>query len=625
MSGVCGICVAPDRGTLSLASMLECLSKPGDKRPETAATEQTILGVVPYFDWQCAAKIPGIAAVADADLYGMDDLRNGLTSRGLEPEGMNAAELIAWHYQFRGEAAIDELRGAFAIGIWDEKRQILLLAIDHLGIKGLYWTKDRDRLLFGSRVKSVVQQMRQPPEIRRLSVAEYLVYSNIPAPNTIYENVFKLEAGTLLTYSGQNVNIRRYWDIRYLESENRDAKYWADQVRGSLRAAVRATLDGCDPARTGAFLSGGTDSSSVVAFMNEWHSPVPTFSIVFRDPRYSEGEYSRTTVDHFKTNHHELVLGPAQAAEAIEKVFDYYEEPFANSSVIGSYWCSVMGRQQGMDTLLAGDGGDEFFAGNERYAKDLRFQAYQRLPKWLRRGLIEPGVGLLPSNGGKLSLPKRYVRRANIPNPRRMMSYALFLDMKPEEIFVPEFLQQAPPESWTETAEGHFHRADAATELNRLLYLDVKITLADNDLRKVAGTAEMAGMRVRYPLLDKELAEMSGRIPSALKLKGSEKRYIFKKAMLGILPNKVLYKKKHGFGVPISRWFLEEPRLRDMMETSLSDQGLKHLGIFRPSFMSRLRELHRQEPGYYGESIWYLVVLDTWLQRHATGKLMSHV
>jgi asparagine synthase (glutamine-hydrolysing) len=199
------------------------------------------------------------------------------------------------------------------------------------------------------------------------------------------------------------------------------------------------------------------------------------------------------------------------------------------------------------------------------------------------------------------------------------------LDMKPEEIFVPEFLQQAPPESWTETAEGHFRRADAATELNRLLYLDVKITLADNDLRKVAGTAEMAGIRVRYPLLDKELAEMSGRIPSALKLKGSEKRYIFKKAMSGILPNKVLYKKKHGFGVPISRWFLEEPRLRDMMETSLSDQGLKDLGIFRSSFISRLKELHRQEPGYYGESIWYLVVLDTWLQRHATGKLMSHV
>ncbi len=265
---------------------------------------------------------------------------------------------------------------------------------------------------------------------------------------------------------------------------------------------------------------------------------------------------------------------------------------------------------------MAGDGGDELFAGNERYATDKRFEIYHRLPSWVRRGVIEPLTKLLPQGDNKLSLPRRYVRRANIPNPRRILSYGLFLSIPPNEIFEDGFLEQVGVDHWLAIPEEHFVRAKAVSELNRMLYLDVKMTLADNDLRKVSGTAEMAGVNVRYPFLDGRLAEFSGRIPTSLKLKGFEKRYIFKEAMKGILPQKILNKKKHGFGVPLAQWLLQNPRMRELRQDLLHDPRTRQRGYFRPSFFDRLTKLHSEEPNFYGEVVWYLLALELWHRQH---------
>jgi asparagine synthase (glutamine-hydrolysing) len=270
-----------------------------------------------------------------------------------------------------------------------------------------------------------------------------------------------------------------------------------------------------------------------------------------------------------------------------------------------------------MDTLLAGDGGDELFAGNARYATDKQFALYHSVPQWMRRALIEPAARLLPSTDGKLSLPRRYIRRAQIANPRRILSYNLFLNMQTQEVFGPGFLQQSSESGFLAIAEEHFQTAKASSELNRLLYMDVKMTLADNDLRKVSGTAELAGIRVRYPLLDTRLAEFSGRIPGDLKLKGMEKRYIFKQAMKGILPDQVLYKKKHGFGVPLGEWFLHDSRLKSLVQDVLRDPRTQQRGYFRREFLDKLIHLHeRESAGFYGEIIWYLVALELWHREH---------
>jgi asparagine synthase (glutamine-hydrolysing) len=273
--------------------------------------------------------------------------------------------------------------------------------------------------------------------------------------------------------------------------------------------------------------------------------------------------------------------------------------------------------QNGVSTLLAGDGGDELFAGNERYASDRKFALYQDLPITLRRWMIEPAVQLLPESEGKLGLPRRYIRRANIPNPRRIFSYGLFLSSRPEDIFEPDFLRSAPPEHWMNIADGHFHSHDSRSELNRILYLDVKMTLADNDLRKVLGTAEIAGVRARFPLLDHRLVELSGRIPSRLKLKGFKKRYIFKEAMKETLPAEILNKQKHGFGVPVALWFLQDPRLDSLMKDILNDSRTRQRGYFRPAFIEDVMRRHRHEDAKnYGEILWYLVVLELWHRQH---------
>ena len=276
-----------------------------------------------------------------------------------------------------------------------------------------------------------------------------------------------------------------------------------------------------------------------------------------------------------------------------------------------------MARENGVTTLLAGDGGDEVFAGNERYASDKRFALYHKIPLWLRRRLLEPVVNLFPQGGGLLSLPQKYIRRASIPNPRRIFSYWLFLSLDPKEVLEPDFLAQVPPAHWLDLVEGHFHSVHAQSELNRLLYLDLKLILADNDVRKVSGTAELSGVQVRYPLMDHELVQLVGGIPTHLKLKGFQKRYIFKQAMKRILPPKVLYKKKHGFGVPLAVWLLQNPRLKSLIQDTLGDARTRQRGYFRPEFFDRLAGLHRAgDLAYYGEIVWYLVALELWHRQH---------
>ena len=457
------------------------------------------------------------------------------------------------------------------------------------------------------------------PDVNPAAVVQYLIFSTVPAPLSIFRGIQRLRPGHFLEFKAGQHREHRYWDMGYQETSGRTERYWATEVRDRIRHAVHRHLDGCTANKTGAYLSGGTDSSSVVAFIDERQHPVNTFSIYFADPRYSEIGFARTTATQFKTRHFERVLSADDALKVIPKIAEYYDEPFANSSAIGGYHCALLAREHGVDVLLGGDGGDELFAGNERYATDKVFQLYQCIPVWLRRWLLEPAVRLLPETDRIIGLPRRYIRRASIPNPARIFSYSFFLSNDAVEIFEPAFLEQVPRDEWLSIAEDHF-RTPAASELNRFLYMDVKMTLTDNDIPKVSGTAELAGVKARYPLLDHRLAEFSGSIPTRLKLKGFEKRYIFKKAMQGILSDTVLFKKKHGFGVPLSSWLLQDKKMNSLMKDVLCDRGTCQRGIFRPKFLETLVDLHRREhTAFYGEIVWYLLVLEMWRRKNAAS------
>lgn len=620
MSGICGIHkFSAGLQKIDLDPMLSGLRVRDQRAHDLVGGQSAMLGMVPGHDTQDLFDKDGIRIAVDCELINVAEIKAKLASRGVAVDGISVAQIVWYLYRQFQLDFVSHLVGAFAIAIWDESLRRLVLSIDPIGIKSLYWSRERDRICFASRLTSVLAGRVEDAELNPSAVINFLLYSMVPAPMTPFAGIEKMRPGHLLICEDAKVRHHQYWDMRYDESRERNVGSWAARVREAMRTAVLRTYNGLEPEKTGAFLSGGTDSSSVVAFMNERHSPVNTFSIFFEDERWSEIDYARTTAGHFNTRHFERALYAPDTIAVLDTLAEYYDEPFANSSAVGCYYCALMAREHGVDTLLSGDGGDEIFGGNQRYADDKLFQLFYMAPSPIR-SFLAAGTKLLPGTG-KLSLPRRYIRRAQVPNPRRVMSYNVFLENPAAEVFESEFLRQAPPETWLSIAEDHFQGAPARTELNKHLYMDVKMTLADNDLRKVQGTAELAGMKVRYPLLDPDLAQFTCTIPANLKLKGFEKRFIFKQAMTGILPQKILYKKKHGFGVPVSKWLLENPTLRAQMHDLLSDRRTLERGYFRKEFINKLRKLHESDDvAYYGETMWYLLVLELWHRNHVDAR-----
>ena len=613
MSGICGIFEeGREFDARQLKPMLDALALPGELDARRCGGKSALLGVARRWLFQQAAEYEGVSVVADADLLGFQSPL-GLSESDPESQG-NLAKSIANLYLQRGMDFLQELHGAFSLALWDSRSRRLILAVDRFGFRSLYWRNEESRILFASRLSAIRAVQDDFPQVNNTAVLQFLLFSVVPAPLSVDLGSSRISPGTFIVFESGRTTEHRYWDLQYPESTDTSARHWSSALREEMRQAVHRHLENCEPARTGCYLSGGTDSSSVVAFVSEKHKPAQSFSIAFEEQGFSEIDFARTAAASFQTRHREKWLKAQDASAAVEKLVEYYDEPFANSSAVGSYYCALMAKENGVNTLLAGDGGDEIFGGNERYARDKYFAVYHALPAWLRRGGIEPIVRALPEKESLFSLPRKYVRRANIPNPRRILSYNFFLSTPSAEMFRPEFIADAG--EWLAIAEQHFHRPAAGSELNRLLYLDVKMTLADNDLRKVFGTAEIAGVNVRYPLLDDQLVSFAGRIPTTLKLKGFQKRFIFKRAMKGILPDKILHKKKHGFGVPLAQWLLNEPRMRELTGDVMHDERTRNRGYFTAGFFDQLLRLHRQQPNFYGEIVWYLVALELWHRRH---------
>jgi asparagine synthase (glutamine-hydrolysing) len=613
MRGIYGIC---EPGVQLPASAIEPISlamavQDGQRRPSPTGTGGALLSSAGPHPFSSHGSCNRTYVAIDADLSNYGQLL-AAQREGADNTTATLPNIVAALYERYGIECFERIEGQFAVAIWDSDSQQLLLATDRHSFKTLYWSIDNGRLIFSSRLRAIECVKRT--EVNPAAVLQFLIHTVVPAPLTIYKNVERLEPGTILVYHKGQVRKHQYWNLNYAEAGNSTIGEWQDNVRECLRQSVHTALEDCEPERVGAYLSGGTDSSTVLAFASERRSPFDTFSIYFENRRYDEIGFARSAAEHFHAQYHEECLQVDDAASAIPRIIGYYEEPFANSSAIGAYRCARLAREHGMDVLLAGDGGDELFAGNERYATDKKFALYHSLPEGIRESVIKPAARRLPASGA-LSLPMRYIRRAEMPNPRRMFSYNFFLTPEGLEALTPDFVSETKPHDAMHIAQAHFDSAPQATsELNRLLYLDVKMTLSDNDLRKVIGTAELAGVRVRFPLLDRRLVELAGRIPSRLKLKGFEKRYIFKQAMKNILPDRILYKKKHGFGVPVGYWMANDPKMKSWASV-LNEPETRQRGYFRPEFLSSLQELNPVHPAYYGEILWTVLMLELWHRR----------
>jgi asparagine synthase (glutamine-hydrolysing) len=524
-------------------------------------------------------------------------------------EGTARAILALWRQH--GPAMLERIHGSFAIAVLDHREQAAFLAIDRMGVQAMSFCARPDGLIFGNRADAVAGH---PDVGRRLDpqgLFNYFYFHMAPAPGTVFAGVEKLQPGECLHWRQGQAKREFYWRLHFRDEPRRDFPEQAQLFHRVLRDSVRRA-QGRD--EVACFLSGGTDSSAVCGALAQVSGRSPrTYSIGYAVAEFDEMEYARAATQRFGLDAREYTLAPDDLLAAIPVIARHYDEPFGNDSAVPVYHCARLAAEDGYRVMLAGDGGDELFGGNARYAKQKIFEVYHAIPDLLRRGLLEP-LAHLP---GMVALsPARklqsYIRQANMPLPERMESYNFVYRQALEEMFAPELLAAADPRQPDAWLRAVYERADSKHFVNRLLHLDFEFTLADSDLRKVNGMTEAVGIEVRYPLLDDEMVAFSGEIPPDWKVKGQQLRWFYKAALRGFLPDKILDKSKHGFGVPFGTWARDYPPLRERVGDALAN--FKRRGLLQPAYVDRLRrELVETHATYFGKMVWVILMMEEWL------------
>jgi asparagine synthase (glutamine-hydrolysing) len=566
--------------------------------------------------------VPGILQFNAADDAVAGDIRVGFQGGKLHWSPALAARLrdlapaqaILRAYRELGPDFLSSLDGQFALAVVDASEQRIILAVDPLGIERLTYRTSPSEIVFGYSAEQVARAATGPATLRLQSIFDYLVMHMVPAPDTVFAGVRKLRGGHCVVWEKGRLTEHRYWTPRFVEEGRGDFT----QLSEGLHAALRTAVSECQPdEHTGAFLSGGLDSSTVAGVLRTVAGrPAHTFSIGFGYVDYDELDYARVANRHFGNTGHEYVIGARDIASAFPLIAKSYDEPFGNSSALPLYHCARFAREAGMDHLLAGDGGDELFAGNSRYARQGFFQRYQYVPRPMR-SLAEALLSNWPD--GILFSPVRkarnYVERASIPLPRRLEIWNLLFRLGPSTVLHPEFLAAIDVEAPLARMQEVWDSAPCHSDLNRMLFYDWQYTLADNDLRKVETMSRLAGIRVSYPMLHPAVRSLAQKVPPRLMLPGTRLRDFYKRAMVGFLPDAIITKPKHGFGLPFGLWLQDSAELRDMIFGNLS--SLRARQIVEPGFLDRLLHLHgRDDAEYYGVFLWILAMLEQWMQEH---------
>lgn len=554
------------------------------------------------------------AVVYDIDLTNHADLVELVKDNS--SANLNKGGLIWRLYQKYGIVFLDRLRGAFAFALWDSNNKKLYVITDYYGLKPVVYAEDRDSFYAASRIDHILSAKPEYKQINNDAIFHYLFFQAVCTPLTIYKNIRKLEPGICLEKISGKLKLFSYYDIKYNTNSEASEKYWESAIRKQVEKAVEIFVPLSPYEKTGCFLSGGTDSSSVAGFYTQISGKqAKTFSIGFEDPKYNELEYAKIAAKHFNTEYHEYYVTPKDVLNLIESLPYIYDEPFGNASVIPAFYCAKQAADSGVEIMLGGDGGDEIFGGNERYVTNLIFQKYLELPELLRKKFIEPILDSIP----ELQLvykAKRYIRRANIPNPERFYSYNLLAETNPESVFQKDFIDNVNFNSFLDIARKHYQNAAPAHDTDRLLYLDMKFTITDNDIRKVTQMVEAAGIRVRYPLLERELVDFAATIPPWLKVKWKKNRYIFKKAMKGFLPDEIINKSKHGMGLPVTPWFKKDRDMNAFLYDTLFNSKAYIYKYIAPEFINKIKfSFENESTSYYGDNLWVFLILELWLKK----------
>jgi len=562
--------------------------------------------------------------VLNGEIYNYIELVKDLKEKGHKFKSNTDTEAIIHLYEEYGEECVKKLRGMFAFTIWDEKEEVLMLARDRLGKKPLLYYYKNGIFCFSSEFSSLLASGLIDKEIDPKAINYYLTFGYIPAPMTIYKNVYKLPPAHILIFKNGQVNIKRYWNLDYAKKIEISEEEAASEVLRLLKEAVKIRLQSDVP--LGAFLSGGIDSSTIVALMSQLTGErVKTFSIGFDDKDYSELKYANKVADTFNTEHHEFVVKP-NVIEILPVLIDHYGEPYADSSAIPTYYVSRQTKQH-VTVALNGDGGDEVFAGYERYQAVLLSEMYQKIPAILRNPLFQTIGNLIPDSFGqkdRLKSIKRFIEGAHLPLSKRYLQWiGMFTEKARNDMYTDEFLRKVSDSDPLRIISKTLNSSNGLSLLDRLLLTDTMTYLPDDLLVKVDITSMANSLECRSPFLDHPLMEFAASLPAKYKLRRFIKKYILKKAVENIIPNDNIYRRKMGFAVPVGRWFRGE--LKGLLqETLLSQDSLKR-GYFKPDKIKDIVFQHTSGQKDWSFQLWSLLMLELWHQRFQdTTHLLHH-
>ena len=542
--------------------------------------------------------------VFNGEIYNFRELRLELEGAGHRFYTSTDTEVIVHAYEQWGKGAISRLRGMFGLAIWDTRSRTLLVARDRVGIKPLYYATTQGRLYFGSELKSLLEAPDLPRDLDAAALDHYLSFLYTPRDGSIFKSVRKLPPGHLMTWADGRLEIEQYWQMPATETFAGSEEEAVHQLRAVLSDAVRSHMISDVP--LGAFLSGGVDSSLVVGLMSELSSArVKTFSIGFDEPAFDELEHARRVADHFGTDHHEFVVQP-DGVSILDRLIAHFDEPFADSSAIPTWYVSEMARRH-VTVVLSGDGGDELFGGYDRYLPHPRVAAFDRFsPRALRR-LAAFAADRLP-HGAR---GKNFLRHVGRNEQGRYLDAIRFFgaDEKPA-LLTPELRRAIDgPDAETRMAR-HFARLAPLPWPSQMMRFDAETYLPEDILTKVDRMSMAHSIESRVPLLDNDVIAFAASLPAAMKIKNGRRKHVLKEVAATLLPRDIIDRKKQGFGVPLGAWF--RGHLRELFADTLLSPTAMQRGYFQPAFVNRIVTEHLKGTRDHTLRLWQLLVFERW-------------
>lgn len=569
----------------------------------------SLAGSQPMFD-----QDKNIGIIFNGEIYNFPELRKYLQGLGYKFRSTSDTEAIIYLYKEFGEKCFEKLNGMFAIAIYDFTKNRLILARDRMGKKPLYWCIFEDTLIFGSELKSLMGHPLFKKEIDLESLNKYLQYDYVPSPHTIFKNVYKLEPASYLVFEKGEIKKNIFWKMDFTE---RNISFKNAVVELGERINESTTRRLMSDVPLGVFLSGGLDSSAIAYYAQKnSKEKIKTFSIGFKEASFDESAYAREVAKHLDTEHHEKILSAKDSLDLIPGIADMIDEPVADASIIPTFLLSKFTREN-VTVALGGDGGDELFAGYPTFQAGQLVDLYEKIPKVLRKGLIEKIINKIPASDKNLSIGFKLKKFIDGLSGERSHLHQRWLGSfsrsERGELFRKELWKNLENKNEFEDLDKYISEVSAGDYRNKILYLYMRTYMMDQVLVKVDRASMVNSLEVRAPFLDTSVVEFANSLPYSYKYKNFETKYILKKLMEGKLPKSIIYRSKKGFGIPLGKWLRED--LKDFCNSVLSKENNQKIGLFNYKYIDKLKSEHFSGQKDNRKLLWNLIVFFLWYEK----------